>query len=279
MSSTATSPTSSRSRRSAEHGSPSVIASHHTKKRNGEFKGDSVDLIRGASALKDGARWAAVLEQQKRTKDSPDLLTLRIEKANGVSPQRLPLVLCRPEHEEGVLRVATPDEVETNQKLADLAKSNKQRVADYQTRVLEVVKPGQSYTRNSIVSAVGGKRDVVLEAIRQLLIDRPEKPAELEESRGRRISLAQPTLVPTGSLAGEPLDEADQLPGSGSPVPPPSSAFKPRGDGEPGTQGAAGRSAAEEKEADPRASSRKVPGSREPLSEEPPPHTDEDAPE
>lgn len=260
----------------AEFGRPAVIASHHTKKRNGDFRGESIDLIRGASALKDGARWAAVLEQQKRTKDSADLLTLRIEKANGVPPQREPLILCRPENGEGVLRIATPAEIATNQKLSEGGKSNAQKVTDYQTRVLEVVKPGQSYTRNEIVTQCGGKRELVLEAIRQLLIHRPDKPAELTESKKRHIALSQPALVPAGSLFREPPVQAVPLSGSGSPVPSPSSAFKPRGDREPENQGAAGRPIQGKSSNGSPTGSLSVPDSREPLDDgEPPPPTED----
>jgi len=189
-----------------ELGNPSVLIAHHLKKQGG--KGDkndseSADPIRGASALVSGVRWAARLEQQKRAANSADLLTLRIVKANGVPPQLSPLILCRDQDHEGALRIATPVEISSHEKVSEMLKTSAQLIEDYQQRVLEVVKPGHKYQRNSISTLVGGKRAYVTEAVRQLLID--GELIETREGRKTFVQLRQGEVVPTGSQAREPV--------------------------------------------------------------------------
>ncbi len=90
-------------------GAPSVIVAHHHRKA---AKGDdieSADPIRGASALVDGARWAATLTATKRLEGAPDLVSLRVVKTN-YAPAPDPLLLCRAPEDHGCLRVATPGE-------------------------------------------------------------------------------------------------------------------------------------------------------------------------
>jgi RecA-family ATPase len=49
---------------SAELGRPLVMASHHTRKGNGEGA-DPADRIRGSSGLRDGVRWAALMTREE----------------------------------------------------------------------------------------------------------------------------------------------------------------------------------------------------------------------
>jgi RecA-family ATPase len=215
----------------ADCGRPSVLAAHHTKKRNGDFKGDSIDLIRGASALKDGARWAAVLEQQKRTKGAPDLLTLRIEKANGVAPQREPLILCRPENQEGVLRIATPAEVSTNQKLVEAVQSQQEMIDDVRTQVLSVMEQGRAYSRKDLARLARRRPLSVGDAVNQLLTEGLlQEPRRGVLKLNSRLDLASGSR---GSQTREPISPAAPLPGSAVPASPPLSCFKQEGSREP----------------------------------------------
>jgi hypothetical protein len=60
-------------------GDPAVLVTHHTRKR-GKDEGDPVELIRGSSAIKDAARWAAMLDS-----DGEGTAVLRIVKSNYTS--------------------------------------------------------------------------------------------------------------------------------------------------------------------------------------------------
>lgn len=62
-------------------GRPVVFVTHHTKKRGGDDV-DAVELIRGASAIKDAARWAAMLESQEPDEGGTARAWLRIVKTN-----------------------------------------------------------------------------------------------------------------------------------------------------------------------------------------------------
>lgn len=81
-------------------GNPTVLLSHHVRKSNKEDKQTTIDDIRGSSALKDGARWAATIIENGKTdinldestqtrnalnKLEPKSMTLRILKANSVA--------------------------------------------------------------------------------------------------------------------------------------------------------------------------------------------------
>lgn len=63
-------------------GRPVVFVTHHTKKRGGDDVADAVELIRGASAIKDAARWAAMLESQEPDEGGTARAWLRIVKTN-----------------------------------------------------------------------------------------------------------------------------------------------------------------------------------------------------
>jgi RecA-family ATPase len=62
-------------------GDPTVLVTHHTRKR-GKDEGDPVELIRGSSAIKDAARWAAMLDSNGEGR-----AVLRIVKSNYTSTQ------------------------------------------------------------------------------------------------------------------------------------------------------------------------------------------------
>src|SRR5207249_3911409 len=62
-----------------------MAVSHHTGKDPadpGKRDPDSADPIRGASALVDAVRWAAILKRRSRHTDAPELLDLRVVKTN-----------------------------------------------------------------------------------------------------------------------------------------------------------------------------------------------------
>ncbi len=84
---------------------PCVLVAHHTSKagRTGDIA-DDASKIRGASALTDNARWAALLEAG----EADDQVSFAVVKSNyGLKPR---FTLARGEH--GVLRGVTPADVE-----------------------------------------------------------------------------------------------------------------------------------------------------------------------
>ena len=67
-------------------GKPTVLVAHHTKKRGKDDAGaDLVELIRGASAIKDAARWAVLLEADAPDESGKGRAVLRIVKSNYTS--------------------------------------------------------------------------------------------------------------------------------------------------------------------------------------------------
>ena len=67
-------------------GDPAVLVTHHTRKRAKEDGGgDPVELIRGASAIKDAARWVAMLDADPEDDDGKRRAVLRIVKSNYTS--------------------------------------------------------------------------------------------------------------------------------------------------------------------------------------------------
>lgn len=194
----------------AECGRPSVLVSCHTRKSGEDEERQSADWIRGTTALRDGVRWAAIIEQKKRTTDTADLLTLRIVKAAGVPPQFAPLMLCRDRSHEGCLRVATELEVASHDKPDDATKFK--TLDDYKTRVLEIVKPGEAYGKTELVEVVGGNRQKVFAAISSLV--REKELREVGKGKTLRVMLDSqgdlglqvpqvPAQVPAGSQGTE----------------------------------------------------------------------------
>lgn len=97
-------------------GNPTVIVAHHTRKGGKDDDGSKgVDDVRGASGLKDGARFVAVLEDVERVDEKqPRLARFRVVKNNyGTWPPAT--VLARDEAHEGALRLATGDEVKRHE--------------------------------------------------------------------------------------------------------------------------------------------------------------------
>ena len=89
-------------------GKPTVMVAHHTRKRDAKSPTSTVsdDDMRGASALRDGARFVAVLETQKRIKGAPDLVNFAVRKNNYGA--HVDVMLSRQPH--GTLCRATRDE-------------------------------------------------------------------------------------------------------------------------------------------------------------------------
>jgi len=65
-------------------GAPAVLVTHHTRKR-GKDEVDPVELIRGSSAIKDAARWAAMLDADPQDESGKGRAVLRIVKSNYTS--------------------------------------------------------------------------------------------------------------------------------------------------------------------------------------------------
>ena len=67
-------------------GGPTVLVAHHTKKRGKDEGGmDLVELVRGASAIKDAARWVAMLDADPPGEDGKGRAVLRVVKSNYTS--------------------------------------------------------------------------------------------------------------------------------------------------------------------------------------------------
>ena len=67
-------------------GDPTVLVAHHTRKRGKDEGGmDLVELVRGASAIKDAARWVAMLDADPPGEDGKGRATLRVVKSNYTS--------------------------------------------------------------------------------------------------------------------------------------------------------------------------------------------------
>lgn len=152
-------------------GRPSAIIACHTRKAREGDDNRGADSVRGTSAIKDASRWVGRLEQQERKSDSADLLTLKIVKANGVPPQRRPLVLCRDSENEGALRIATPSEIDSNEDVSGMVKSEAQELADYCDRVVTAMVAGEKYSRDELIELCG-RRGAVLAGVRKLLRDK-----------------------------------------------------------------------------------------------------------
>lgn len=185
-------------------GAPAVILAHHRKKRGEGDDPNSADAIRGASALKDAVRWAAMMEAAKPLEGAADLISLRIVKRNGI-PRRDPLVLCRPGDHEGVLRIATRDEIASH---ADLDKTTRKResvVDDYLARVRDALS-GNAFglSRKELINHCGN-RQMTLNAVREGL-----RRGELFEDETHGV-------IRIGSGGSGAVPEPSE--GRGSPVP------------------------------------------------------------
>jgi hypothetical protein len=68
-------------------GGPAVLVTHHTRKRGNEGGSgiDLVELVRGASAIKDAARWVAMLDADPSGEDGKGRAVLRVLKSNYTS--------------------------------------------------------------------------------------------------------------------------------------------------------------------------------------------------
>jgi len=87
-------------------GKPTVFCAHHTRKAGNDKVAMSSDDMRGASALRDGARFLAVLEEQERIDGAPNLVNFAVKKNNyGIRPA---FMLTR--NDDGNLRAATEQE-------------------------------------------------------------------------------------------------------------------------------------------------------------------------
>ena len=151
-----------------ECGSPSVLVAHHLRKSSKDDDQDSADPIRGASALKDAVRWAALLQPEKRVEGAPELLRLRVVKTNHAAYPAA-LVLSRPDDGHGVLRVATPEEVEQLEATRGGGKAQPRgaRVEALKPRVLQALAV-QSYSGAALARALRARREDVLQACEEL---------------------------------------------------------------------------------------------------------------
>ena len=93
-------------------GNPTVVVAHHTRKsQSGGDGSKSADDVRGSSALRDGVRFVAMLEDWERHDNAPRLVTFKVAKNNyGTSPPEI--VLARDSDRGGALRRANKQEIE-----------------------------------------------------------------------------------------------------------------------------------------------------------------------
>jgi hypothetical protein len=124
----------------ADCGGPSVLISHHERKRQKEDDPESADAMRGSSALKDGVRWVARLFQQPRKDGAPDLVGLRVVKTNLTKPG-IKLTLCRSPDSHGALQVASDDAIAAYANASGNGKSSRDGVS-VAARVLQSLADG-----------------------------------------------------------------------------------------------------------------------------------------
>jgi hypothetical protein len=140
-----------------ECGGPSVVVPHHTRKElsDGKPATNLADLIRGASGLVNGVRWAAVLSEAKPVEGAPSLLRLEVPKVNNVK-RPAPLTLCRPTEFHGALRIATPEECEQYEAAAGKRVSGAVRSAsqaELHEKMLEAL-GAKPYSANGLAKAI-----------------------------------------------------------------------------------------------------------------------------
>lgn len=188
-------------------GAPTCVCAHHTRKKGENEDPDSADSIRGPSALKDAARWAMRLEPAKYQEGSPDLVTVRMVKRNGVKPVP-PLVLCRTGDNEGALRAATRDEVDAHPAVAKSVNAREAKLDEYINRVLAYVSNHAAKTRTELAEAAG-RRQEGFAAVRLLLSD------------GRLLVAPDGTFCTPGSHGSQRFPEPQGDGGERFPVPTP----------------------------------------------------------
>ena len=107
-------------------GKPTVIVAHHTRKQGNSDINDkqSADDMRGASGLRDGARFVSMLEDLDRFDNAPRLVRFHVVKNNyGTHPN--PVLLTRDEDGGGALRRARTSEIDEYEKAKDLDASKR----------------------------------------------------------------------------------------------------------------------------------------------------------
>jgi hypothetical protein len=216
-------------------GGASAIVSHHTKKRGENDDADSADGIRGASGLVNGVRWAARLEQQKRQEGAADLLTLKIVKANGVAPQFSPLVLIRDQENEGALRIATRDEIDSHDGMAAKMKKKMQTLEDVGDRILRALADGVARSRNELLPICGCSWPALLTTVKALI-----EGGDIEQVGSGRKSAVRIRYQPVPQ-AGIESGEAPSSSGTRYPTTPEGGGVSvPKGAGATGTGDSSG---------------------------------------
>ena len=107
-------------------GEPAVLLAHHTNKasRGSDAGVSSASAVRGSSALVDGARWVASLEEVTLPGGgrSPGMARLRVTKSNyGRIPEEESLLIRT---HEGGIRAATPEEQIDMERAAEIRSVN-----------------------------------------------------------------------------------------------------------------------------------------------------------
>ncbi len=155
-------------------GAPAVIVAHHVRKRGREDDQESSDPIRGASALVDGARWAATLDPLPRLDGAPELVRLRVVKSN-YAPTPEPLVLCRPADGHGCLRVATAEEVAAHEAAAPRPRGRRSaapladRVEEAKPQILDLLRErGEPLSASQIRAVIRGRKEITLDGLHEL---------------------------------------------------------------------------------------------------------------
>jgi hypothetical protein len=151
-------------------GSPSVLVAHHARKRSGDKDEDRevADIIRGASALVDGVRWAAVLAKLPEADGLPPMLRLRVPKTNYTA-EPAPLYLVRQEQGRGALRVASQEEIAAQEEAAggNARTSPARRKEALIERLLEVLSD-VPLSRNKLATLAKANRNAVAGALDEM---------------------------------------------------------------------------------------------------------------
>ncbi len=187
-------------------GCPTVWIAHHTRKLARGDDPESVEALRGGSALANAARAVLIMRELRHVEGAPSLLRLVLAKRNDVPPTA-PLVLCRPQGDHGCLRLARAEEI-----------------AAYEARAKD---SRGKLTRDDRIGRLGPE-------ILAALAEKPRTGAALAAKLGARredVSAACATLAEEGEivrtkgqhspwgLAGGVTDQSDRTPGRSDSTP------------------------------------------------------------
>lgn len=157
----------------ADCGSPNLGITHHTRKVSptGEVD-DLAESARGASALKDGFRWTAVMVPAK--KDDHFAVKLTVSKSNHARKPE-PLLLAYAADCEGMLQAVAPKAKET-----EAAKDLSERDLELENRLHDSIEKRGPDSGNALAARIGRRPQDVYRSLNQMV-----EAGRLEKRKGK----------------------------------------------------------------------------------------------